>query len=213
MKWLKKVLKFGVVGLLLLLFLSFMINRIVIKAADRYNYTDINKIPAQKVGMVLGTSKYTRSSRTNLFYQYRVDAAVNLFKAGKIEYILISGDNGTKEYNEPQTFKEDLMARGIPENKIILDYAGFRTYDSVIRAKEVFGLSKMIIISQEFHNQRALYIARRSGLTAYAFAAQNVGESYGRKTMIREYFAKVKAYLDVLFNKDPKFLGDKIKIG
>lgn len=213
MKWIKKIGRFGLIGVILVLGISFVLNRIVIKTTDRYNYTDINKIPAQKVGMVLGTSKYTRFSGTNLFYQYRVDAAVKLFEAGKIEYILISGDNGTMEYNEPQTFKEDLIAQGIPEDKIILDYAGFRTYDSVIRAKKVFGLDKVTIISQEFHNQRALYIARRSGITAYAFAAQNVGESYGRKTMIREYFAKVKAYLDVLFNKDPKFLGEKIEIG
>jgi SanA protein len=193
--------------------ISYTINRIVIRAADRYNFSDINKIPAQKVGLLLGTSKFTNGNRINLFYKYRIEAAVKLYKAGKIKYILISGDNGTKSYNEPKTIKADLIANGIPEDKIVLDYAGFRTYDSVIRAKKVFGQNSFIVISQEFHNQRAIYIARKNKIKGYAFAAKNVGASYGRKTMLREYFAKVKAYLDVLFNKEPKFLGDHIKIG
>lgn len=213
MKLFKRILKISILIVLLGFIVSYTINRIVIKSADRYNYTDVYKIPSQKVGLLLGTSKYTGSGRINLFYKYRIEAAVKLYKAGKIKYVLISGDNGTESYNEPKTIKTDLIANGIPEDKIVLDYAGFRTYDSVIRAKKVFGQNAIIVISQEFHNQRAIYIARKNDIKAYAFSARNVGSSYGRKTMIREYFAKVKAYLDVLFNKNPKFLGDQIKIG
>lgn len=213
MKRLKKWLRIAAIFLIFGMLITHTINRIVVRAASRYIYTNLEKIPNQKVGLLLGTSKYTSTNSINLFYKYRIDAAVRLFKAGKISYILISGDNGTKAYNEPKTIKKDLMANGIPEANIVLDYAGFRTYDSVIRAKKVFGQNALIIISQAFHNERAIYIARKNGIKAYAYAARDVGKSYGRKTMIREYFAKVKAYLDVLFNKDPKFLGKQISIG
>ena len=170
-------------------------------------YNDVDSIPKNKVGLVLGTGKYVASGNINLFYKYRIDAAVELYKAGKIEYILVSGDNSRKDYDEPSDFKNDLIARGIPEHKIFLDYAGFRTLDSVIRAKEIFGQTSITFISQEFHNQRAIYIADHFDIDAVGFNAKDVYKSH-----YREYLARSKASLDLVFNVQPKFLGEKIVI-
>lgn len=170
-------------------------------------YNDVDAIQKNKVGLVLGTGKHTASGNINRFYVYRVDAAVKLFEAGKIDYILVSGDNGIKGYDEPTDFKNDLMAKGIPEDKIYLDYAGFRTLDSVVRAKAIFGQTSLTIISQEFHNQRAIYIANHFGIKAIGFNAKDVYKSH-----YREYLARPKACLDLVNNVQPKFLGDPILI-
>jgi SanA protein len=129
-----------------------------------------------------------------------------------VKFILISGDNSSKNYNEPEDMKQELVAYGIPANKIFLDYAGFDTFDSVIRAKKIFGLNGFIVVSQKMHNQRAVYIARRYGLKAYAYNAADPKKFGGIKTKVREYFACVKAYFEVKINKSPSFLGEKIAI-
>lgn len=175
--------------------------------AKGLTYDAIDNIPKNNVGLVLGASKFAPSGNINLFYKHRVDAAVALYKAGKIEYILVSGDNGRKDYDEPTDFKNDLIAKGIPAARIFLDYAGFRTLDSIVRAKEIFGQNTITIISQKFHNQRAIYIAQHYGIDAIAYNAKDV-----YKTPPREYLARAKASLDLLFNVTPKFLGDKIAI-
>lgn len=162
--------------------------------------------------MLLGTSKYAISGQVNLFYKYRITAAYELFQNKKIDYILVSGDNSTNYYNEPKKFKEDLISIGIPEDRIILDYAGFRTLDSVVRSSEVFKENKITIISQKFHNERAVYLAYKHNIKAIAFNAKDVSGRYGLKTHLREYFARVKVFIDLLFNVQPKFLGDPILI-
>ncbi len=174
------------------------------------NYDDVSALPKNKVGLVLGTGKYAASGNINLYYKYRIDAAVKLFKARKIEYILVSGDNGRKGYDEPSDFKNDLIARGIPADKIFLDYAGFRTLDSMVRAKEIFGQTSVTVISQKFHNQRAIYIANRFNIKAVGFNAKD--PKRGRMPYAREYLARSKASLDLVFNVKPKFLGDPILI-
>tara|TARA_R110002033_G_scaffold21680_2_gene53428 strand:- start:1392 stop:2006 length:615 start_codon:yes stop_codon:yes gene_type:complete len=171
------------------------------------SYNDIESIPKNKVGLVLGASRLSPSGNINLFYKHRVDAAVALYNAGKIEYILVSGDNSRKDYDEPTDFKNDLIEKGIPAERIFLDYAGFRTLDSIVRAKEIFGQDAITIISQKFHNERAIYIAQHFGINAIAYNAKDV---FKRPT--REYLARAKASLDLLFNVEPKFLGDKIAI-
>ena len=176
------------------------------KAKD-LTYDDMDSIPKNNVGLVLGASKWAPSGNINLFYKHRVDAAVALYKAGKIDYILVSGDNGRKDYDEPTDFKNDLITQGIPAEHIFLDYAGFRTLDSIVRAKEIFGQNAITIISQKFHNQRAIYITQHYGIDAIAYNAKDV-----YKTPPREYLARTKARLDLLFNVTPKFLGDKIAI-
>ena len=131
---------------------------------------------------------------------------------GKIEYILVSGDNATLYYNEPYTIKKDLIKAGIPEEKIFLDYAGFRTLDSMVRAKYVFGLDSVTVISQKFHNERAIFLAERKGLHAIGFNAEDITGSDGIKVRLREYFARVKVFIDLTFNTQPKFYGKKIEI-
>lgn len=178
-----------------------------------YCFKKIEKLPENEVGVVLGTAKYSLDGQINLYYQYRIDATVRLFESGKIKYVLVSGDNAQKEYNEPITIKKDLIARGIPKNRIYLDYAGFRTLDSIIRANKIFGQQKFTVISQRFHNERAVYIGRQTGLETVAYDAQDVGTQYGLKTNLREKFARVKTLLDIhILQKAPKFLGEKIEI-
>ena len=187
-------------------------NKMVSYQSEDYVYDAVENIPKNKVGLLLGTIKYLSNGNINLYYKYRIDATVALYKAKKIEFVLISGDNGSKNYDEPTTFKNDLIAKGIPEHKIFLDYAGFRTLDSVIRAKAIFGQDSVTIISQQFHNERAIYLAQHNDIKAVAFNAKDVSGRYGLKVQLREYLARAKASLDVLFNVKPKFLGDKIEI-
>jgi len=211
----KRIIKY-LKRLFLLIILGFgfitLSNYIVKYTAKHKTFNTISQIQKHKVGLVLGAVKTLPNGRLNLYYKYRVEATVALFKGNKIDYILVSGDNGKKGYDEPSTFKKDFIKYGIPESKIYLDYAGFRTLDSVVRAKEIFGLNSFIVISQEFHNQRAIYLAKHHGINAIGFNAKDVTGRYGLKTRLREYIAKTKAVTDIMFNVDPKFLGKKIEI-
>lgn len=175
-------------------------------------YSNINEVPTNKTALLLGTAKKLSNGRLNYYYKHRIDAAVALFKAGKIKNIIVSGDNGSIYYDEPTTMQKDLIARGIPKEKIFLDYAGFRTLDSVVRSKAIFGQEKITIVSQKFHNERAIYIAKSKGIEAIGYNAKNVNKHAGKKTRIREYFARVKMQIDLLFGKAPKFLGEQIDI-
>jgi SanA protein len=196
------------IGLLTLIVSNYTINR----AAEGKTYSTIETVPKNRVGLVLGTSKRRSNGQPNPYYTYRIDATIALFKAGKIDFVLVSGDNGTIYYNEPTTIKKDLVQGGIPENRIFLDYAGFRTLDSMVRAKEVFGLDQVTVISQKFHNERAIYLAEKKGLHAIGFNATDVSGQPGLKVKLREYFARVKVFIDLVFNTQPKFFGDTIEI-
>jgi SanA protein len=177
-------------------------------------YDSTDSIPSAKAGLVLGTSKYLKGGFHNPYYEYRIQAAVELFRAGKIKYIIVSGDNRFIHYNEPAQMRDDLISRGISPEFIFLDYAGFRTLDSVIRANKIFGQDRFIIISQPFHNQRAVFIARFRGIDAIAFNAKDVNFSLGMKVRFREIFARVKLVVDLfIIQKQPKFLGEKVIIG
>jgi SanA protein len=211
-KLIKWIVRVSVVLFALALFSVLLSNTIVeVSTKDKvYNSTD--EIPYNKVGLLLGTGKILSDGHINLFYKYRIEAAVRLYKAGKISYILVSGDNSTKNYNEPKTIKKDLIAKGIPKEKIFLDYAGFRTLDSVVRSKEIFQQESITIISQQFHNERGIFIAGFKGIEAVGFNAKDVKSGGGFKTKVRERFARVKMMLDLVFGKQPKFLGEKILI-
>ena len=203
---------------ILLLIISILLLAIIIThkyisyQASDHLYDSTATIPKNKVGLLLGTSKYAEGGAINRFYKHRIDAAVALYKAGKIDFILVSGDNGSKSYDEPSTFKEDLVLLGVPEDRIYLDFAGFRTLDSVVRAKEIFGQTQITIISQKFHNERAIYLAKNRHIDAIGYNAKEVKAKYSIKTYLREYLARVKASIDLVFNKQPKYLGDKIEI-
>ncbi len=210
-RYLKLFVGLSVVIVVLVIF-TFWANSTIIKNSKSFITDNLSDIDSSKVGLLLGTNKHFKSGKPNTYFFNRIDAAVELFESGKIEYIIISGDNGRKEYNEPLDMKEELMKRGVPENKIYLDYAGFRTFDSVIRAKEIFGQTSFIVISQKFHNERAVYIARKYGIEAFGYNAKDVTAFTGFKVKLRELFARNKVFLDMLFGKEPKFLGDKITI-
>lgn len=212
MKHIKKTFKtLFFIGILLLIGI-YGSNKLVEKTTADKIYDNTTKIPHNKVGLFLGTAKYVSNGQINLYYKYRIDAAVALFKAGKVKFILVSGDNSTKEYDEPSTIKKDLISKGIPANKIYLDYAGFRTLDSVVRCKEIFGQNNITIISQQFHNERAIYIANCKNIDAIGFNAKDVSKHYGFKIQLREKLARVKMVIDLVIGKEPKFLGEKIEI-
>jgi len=192
--------------------LMIIANHSIEKNAREKTFSEVSTIKKNRVGLVLGTAKVLQNGRINLYFKYRIEATVALYKKGKIDFVLVSGDNGNKNYDEPTDFKNELIKNGIPANKIFLDYAGFRTLDSVVRAKEIFGQVSITIISQKFHNERAIYLAEKKGIAAVGFNAKDVTARYGLKTRIREYFARTKVFLDILFGVQPKFLGDKIEI-
>ncbi|MGY0407292.1 MAG: SanA/YdcF family protein [Polaribacter sp.] len=192
--------------------LVFAANYSIEKNAANKTFSNASKIKKNKVGLVLGTSKILKNGRINLYFKYRINATVELYKKGKIDFVLVSGDNGNKNYDEPTDFKKELIKKGIPANRIFLDYAGFRTLDSVVRAKEIFGQISITIISQKFHNERAIYLAEKNGISAIGFNARDLSGKYGLKTRVREYFARTKAYLDIMFGVEPKFLGNKVEI-
>lgn len=203
-------------GLLILLILLVagigFCNYWVVSSTKQQMYSDLALVPYRKVGIVLGTNRVWRKEE-NPFFKYRIDAAVALFNAGKIKHIIVSGDNHISSYDEPKDMKKELVKAGVPDSCITLDYAGFRTFDSVIRGKEVFGQDSVTIISQEFHNERALFIANYYKMSAVAFNAQDVPDQYSIDTHLREYFAKCKAVLDLyVFHSTPHFLGEKVKI-
>ena len=198
--------------LLIFVILTIWANLTIVKRSKDFVFENINNLKPVKVGLLLGTSKYLGNGSPNDFFFNRIDATVDLYKSNKIKFIIISGDNSKKDYNEPLDMKNELVKRGIPEDKIFLDYAGFRTLDSVIRAKEIFGQNSFIVISQKFHNERAVYLARRNGIEAYGYNAKEVVAYKGFKTKLREYFARDKVFIDLLFGTEPKFLGEKITI-
>lgn len=206
-------LKFVFISFIVLsLTLIFISDYIIVGAAKNKTFSTLSEIPKNKVGLVLGTSKYLKDRRVNLYFTHRINATVQLFKIGKIDFVLISGDNGSVNYDEPNDFKNELLKKGIPEDKIFLDYAGFRTLDSVVRAKEIFGQNSITVISQEFHNERAIYLASKHAVSAVGYNAKDVSLNYGFKTQLREYLARTKAFLDIVIGIEPKFLGNKIEI-
>ena len=193
-----------IIGILIVSCIVVMLicNQIVVSNAKGKVFSDIDSIKYNKVGLLLGTTPQARIGRiTNYFFVYRIDAAEKLYKAGKIEKILISGDeNSLDGINEPDCMRDSLVARGVPADAIILDGKGYRTICSVVNANKIFGLKSFTIISQEFHNERALYQAEHLALDLENIQAYNAEMPKSRRaflTTIREYFARVKMFLDI----------------
>lgn len=186
----------------------------VASAAAPFLYDSVDALPKNPVGVVLGCAPYLPGGRDNLYFSHRIAAAVTLFESEKVDFLLVSGDNSTRYYNEPSQMRTALIEAGVPAERIVLDYAGFRTLDSMVRASKVFGLDQFTIISQRFHNERAIYIARHLGSQPVAFNAHDVPGPAGTKTQLREVFARLKTLLDVhLFDTPPRYLGERIEIG
>ena len=207
----KRIAKIGAWGAgvfaVICLALMLICNQIVVNNAEGKVFADIDSIRYNKVGLLLGTTPQARFDRiTNYFFIYRIDAAEQLYKARKIDQILISGDeNSLDGVNETECMRDSLVARGVPANAIILDGKGYRTINSVINANKVYGLKSFTIISQKFHNERAIYQAEHLGLDVENIQAYNAKDPKSRRaylTTIREYFARVKMFMDLITYDD-----------
>lgn len=180
----------------------------VARSADAHMFSSSRPPPACDVALVLGTTPTLADGRRNLFFQYRIDAAAELFHAGHVKHLLLSGDNGTRTYDEATAMQTALIARGVPSSAMTLDYAGFRTLDSVARAQLVFGQSRLLIVSQPFHAQRAVFLARARGIDAFAYVARDPVGAAATKVRIRETLARTAAVLDVhVLHTGPKYTG------
>jgi SanA protein len=186
----------------------------VVSAEAVRTYHSVSAIPKNRVGLVLGCSQKVAGGHENAFFRARIHAASQLFEAGKIDFILVSGDNHIAGYDEPTAMKNALVALGVPAERIVCDYAGFTTLDSIIRSQKVFQQESVTVISQQFHNERAIYIARAHGIDAIGFNAPAVGLRQGFGTYFREAGSRVKAVWDVrVQGRQPKFFGPPIFIG
>nr|WP_317167101.1 ElyC/SanA/YdcF family protein [Blattabacterium cuenoti] len=157
----------------------------------------MEKIPFNNFCVVLGTSKYLPGGKLNYFFKYRMDAVYYLFIKKKIEYIIVSGDNREKNYNEPKMMKKELTKMGIPPHMIYEDLYGIDTISSIERVHKIFNKKKFTIISQKFHNERAIFIGNCLGLDVIGFNAKNI--SISSRIYLREIFARIKVFYDILF--------------
>lgn len=213
MSVIKKIYKPFLILLVLFVIITAWANYAIENSTSNFLKNNVDELPSCKTALLLGTSKTLKYKQANQYYYKRIQATVELYFSKKVKYIIVSGDNSNDIYNEPADMKKDLIKYGVPDSAIYLDYAGFRTFDSVVRAKEVFGQDSLIMVSQEFHNQRAVYIARNFGMIAYGYNAKDVDVYTGFKTNVREFFARLKVFIDIYTDAQPKFLGEKIKVG
>ncbi len=185
---------------------------VIKKSTSGKIYNSISALPTQQTGLLLGCKRNITDGSLNCYYENRINAAVELLRQGKIARIIVSGENHHQGYDEPALMREDLIAAGIDPSRIYKDNAGFRTLDSIIRAKEIFGQDSLTIISQKFHNERALYLADRVGIDAIAFNAADVSLKGGLKTRIREYLARVKVFVDLILGQQFRKFNEKVML-
>jgi SanA protein len=177
-------------------------------ASDR-----VDAVPRAEVGLVLGTAPKVEGERRNLYFEYRLDAAAELHKSGKVKYLLVSGDRQQRDYDEPTAMRDGLIARGVPPDAIYRDFNGVRTLDSVLRARDVYGQSRYVVVSQGFHNHRAIWLARENGIEAYGFDARDVPSGSAPLVQLRQYLSAVRAIYDVLAGSTAEHGGPRIAIG
>lgn len=183
------------------------------QAAAPYTTDRIDAVPPADVALVLGTAPRVAGQRRNLYFEYRLDAAAELQKAGKVKYLLVSGDNREHDYDEPTAMRDGLIARGVPADAIYRDSAGIRTLDSVLRARDVFAQSRYVVVSQGFHNHRAIWLARQNGIEAYGFDARDVPFENAPQVWLRQYLSAGRAVYDVLAGSTAPHDGPRIEIG
>ena len=185
----------------------FAADRYVEYFADGRVYGDVEAVPSREYGLVPGTSRLVHGKYLNTYFFNRIRAAVELYRAGKIRKIIVSGDNSRTDYNETGDMERELIAEGVAPEDVLSDFAGFRTLDSVVRARNLFGANEITVISQRFHCERAIYLAARNGIDAVGFEADEVApRSIRLKLAVREALARVMAVLDAeVLNTKPHF--------
>lgn len=176
------------------------------------SYKDTDALPYFEVGLVLGTSRYAVGGGENAYFTNRMLAAQEAYHTGKVNHLLLSGDNRHRSYNEPQEMQKALLGYFVPQDAMTLDYAGFRTFDSVIRAKKVFQLDRLVVISQQFHNERAIAIGQFYGIEIIGLNAADLPIGMGLRLQFRELGARLKLVWDLAIGTQPKFLGQPIPI-
>jgi SanA protein len=181
-------------GVFFALFCQWWIHR----AGDDRVFSSLDKVPCNDVGLVLGTARTLTDGKLNRFFAYRMNAAAELYRAGKVVRLILSGSTGEGGYSEPKEMKRAMIARGVPREALLLDAGGTRTLESVLRAKSVFGLTRFTVISQEFHNRRALFFCRHHQIDAIGFNARSVEWTGSWRTMVREVFARILAVVEIL---------------
>jgi SanA protein len=204
------LLALGLLGAaaLVLVLLSWFADRRLAQFSAPWMFTDAAKVPATDVALVLGTAPIGPEGGPNHYFVYRLDAAAELWKAGRVKYFIVSGSD-----IEPAAMRAGLVERGVPASVIYLDDKGDRTWDSVLRARGIFGQTRLVIVSQRFHLNRAVYIARREGIEAWGFVAQRVNSPYTIWTYLRQYPSALRAYFDVWTNAEAADGGGKVVIG
>jgi SanA protein len=206
------VLLGGALALLLVL-AAWLAERGLERFAAPYLVDDPAALPDVAVALVLGAAPIGPEGGPNRYFEYRLDAAAALWRAGKVKYLLASGDRRGADYDEPTAMRTGLIARGVPPQAIYRDFAGVRTRDSVLRARSVFGQHRLIIVSQDFHAARAVFLARREGVEAWGLAARDVTRAYSIFTELRRYPSALRAYYDVWFAAPLRQVGPAIAIG
>ncbi len=211
-KILKKISLIIIIPLITIILVILFANWKIPYDSKDYIYSSTDSIPAQKAALVLGASRYI-GNVPNPYFTYRIQAAAELYNAGKVKSFVVSGDNRTHDYNEAEDMRSALIEAGVPDSIIHCDYAGLRTLDSVVRMNKIFGQDSFIVVSQKFHNERAIFIARHSGLDVYGYNAKDLTLSrFSSRTKIREVLARVKVLIDLATNKQPRHLGEEIDI-
>jgi len=206
-KWILRIVIVLAVGIAVAVLAMVSANLRVEARADGRVYDSVEDVPAREYGLLLGTSRLVKGKYRNDYFYKRIRAAAELYQAGKIRKIIVSGDNSRTEYNETGDMKRELVAVGISEDDVLMDYAGFRTLDSVVRARNLYDATEITVISQEFHCERAVYLAAENGIDAIGFAAEDSGLKSARTRLaVREAFARVLAVIDAeLLGRKPHF--------
>jgi len=217
MKKYKKLIKLFAIGAACVLFVIIVCHYIVVVNASGKTYDNVEEIPHNKVGLLLATSPITPGGAHNYYFENRIKAADELYKVGKIDFIIASGGDYTRSQkngcDEPAAIRDSLIARGIPDERIILDYEGLRTLNSIAKAKQVYDLDSLTLISQKYHNERAIYIANRYCIQAVGYNAKPSPIRRNRiKNTLREFLARPKMFLDILTGNNPDIKKDTISI-
>jgi SanA protein len=210
MNFWKRVWRGAVISLSILIIFVLASNLWVVFSTRSKVLSDQQQLHEHGVALVLGTSHRMISGVPNPFFENRISTAADLYRNGKVVHFILSGDNRSVYYNEPNEMKKALMKQGVPDSAITLDYAGLRTLDSIVRCKEIFGQSSIIIITQPFHSYRALFISNYYHIEAVALVAKEPSQEIAAQVYLREYLARTKAVLDLyILGTGPRHLGEK----